>query len=386
MLLRPLIRIGCVLALAAGGCSDDSKSGAENSVASGGAATASGGASTGGVGTGGLMTGGVGTGGVGSGGLTTGGIAAGGRGGASATGGAENRGGASPSGGRASTVSGGSGGSSAGGASAGAPAAGTAGKAAAGGSGGSASLPNITLWIAGDSTVANGNTPCPVGWGAEFEALFDDRVTVKNSAVGGRSVRTWMYNVLTTKDDAGECELTRDANGEPTLQARWQAMLDSKSGMKTGDYLFVQFGINDGSPDCDRHVGIDAFKESYGVMAQAAQARGATAVFVTPLSMISCNGSTARGSRGDFVPATLDAAKDNGVPSLDLHADSVALYQSLGFCPIPGGDVTGSTTGPVGDFFCDDHTHLSRSGAVRIAKVIADAIRKQALPLASYLR
>ncbi len=146
-------------------------------------------------------------------------------------------------------------------------------------------------------------------------------------------------------------------------------MLDSKSGMKPGDYLFIQFGINDGSPDCDRHVGVEAFKESYGVMAEAAKERGATPVFVAPLSMIACNGSTARGSRGDFVPATLEAAKNNGVPALDLHADSVALYQSLGFCPIPGGDVSASTTGPVGEFFCDDHTHLSRSGAVRIAKV-----------------
>nr|MDQ2645991.1 GDSL-type esterase/lipase family protein [Myxococcota bacterium] len=270
--------------------------------------------------------------------------------------------------------------------SGGAPASGSAGKAGSGGSGGAASLPNVTLWIAGDSTVANGNTPCPVGWGAELEALFDDRVTVKNSAVGGRSVRTWLYDVQTTKDAAGECNLARDANGEPTLQARWQAMLDSKSGMKPGDYLFIQFGINDGSPDCDRHVGIEAFKESYGVMAEAAKARGATPVFVTPLSMIACNGSTARGSRGDFVPATLEAAKTSDVPALDLHADSVALYQSLGFCPIPGGDVSASTTGPVGEFFCDDHTHLSRSGAVRIAKVVADAIRTQGLPLAGYLR
>lgn len=377
------LSLGCALAFAAGGCSDE--------ATTAGGPTASGGAWTGGVGSGGLGTGGSATGGVATGGAATGGASAGGvASGGVATGGAPSAGsggspasgGAPASGGRASGALGGSAGTSSGGA----PASGSAGKAGSGGSGGAASLPNVTLWIAGDSTVANGNTPCPVGWGAELEALFDDRVTVKNSAVGGRSVRTWLYDVQTTKDAAGECNLARDANGEPTLQARWQAMLDSKSGMKPGDYLFIQFGINDGSPDCDRHVGIEAFKESYGVMAEAAKARGATPVFVTPLSMIACNGSTARGSRGDFVPATLEAAKTSDVPALDLHADSVALYQSLGFCPIPGGDVSASTTGPVGEFFCDDHTHLSRSGAVRIAKVVADAIRTQGLPLAGYLR
>ena len=384
MPLRTLIRLGCALAFAASGCSGDPKNDGDGSRTPGGAPSASGGASSGGAGPGGLGPGGVAaTGGA----LPTGGAALGGAGlgDSPATGGNQNLGG-SPASGARGPILGGSGGSSSGGANGGAPAASSAGKAASGGSGGAASLPNITLWIAGDSTVANGNTPCPVGWGAKFAALFDERVTVKNSAVGGRSVRTWMYDVQTTKDNAGECNLARDANGEPTLQARWQAMLDSKSGMKPGDYLFVQFGINDGSPDCDRYVGIEAFKESYGVMAEAAKVRGATPVFVTPLSMVACNGNTARGSRGEFVPATLEAAQKNGVPALDLHADSVALYQSLGFCPIPGGDVSASTTGPVGEFFCDDHTHLSPSGAVSIAKLVADAIREQGLPLADYLR
>ena len=86
--------------------------------------------------------------------------------------------------------------------------------------------------------------------------LFGAAVTVKNSAVGGRSVRTWLYNVQTTMDASGECVLAEDANGNPTLQSRWSAMLDATSGMKTGDYLFIQFGINDSSATCDRHVGV----------------------------------------------------------------------------------------------------------------------------------
>jgi lysophospholipase L1-like esterase len=262
---------------------------------------------------------------------------------------------------------------------------GRGGAAGQGGSGGA--LPPVTIWIAGDSTVAsNGGTPCPIGWGGPFPMSFASGVTVKNSAVGGRSVRTWLYNVQTTMDASGECELARDANGDPTLQSRWSAMLNSSTGMKAGDYLFIQFGINDSSATCDRHVGVTAFKESFGMMATAAKDRGAHPIFVTPLSMIRCSGTTAIASREPYVTATKDAGAQYGVPVIDLHGLSIALYQQHAFCPIPGGDVSASTTGPVGDFFCDDHTHLSQAGAVEIAGLVAKALRDQSIPLAAYLK
>lgn len=241
----------------------------------------------------------------------------------------------------------------------------------------------ITIWVAGDSTVANGNTPCPRGWGGAFASHFDERVTVTNSAAGGRSVHTWLYEVQDTFDATGECALARDASGAPLLQPRWQTMLD---GMQAGDYLLIQFGINDGDPSCDRHVGVEAFQAAYGMMADAARARGAHPVFFTPVSMVRCNGASAVGSRGEFVPATIEAGAALGVPVIDLHARSVALYQSLGFCPIPGGDVSADTGGPVGAFFCDDHTHFSSSGAAVIAELVAQAFAEQEIPLASYLR
>ena len=71
---------------------------------------------------------------------------------------------------------------------------------------------------------------------------------------------------------------------------------------------------------------------------------------------------------------------------IDLEALSVALYNSMTFCPVPGGDVSATTTGPVGDFFCDDHTHLSATGAPQIAALVGKALRDQGIPLASYLK
>jgi lysophospholipase L1-like esterase len=242
---------------------------------------------------------------------------------------------------------------------------------------------NTTVWIAGDSTVANGSTPCPASWGGQFAPYLDDRVTVINRARGGRSARTWLYSVQIVMDSAGECALNADSSGAPILQQDWQAML---SGMKSGDTLFIQFGINDSSATCDRHVGLEAFKESYGVMAQAAKARGTQPIFVTPVSAIACSGNTARGTRGGYVTATLEAGQEYDVPVIDLHDLSVTLYNSLGFCPIPGGDVSATTTGPVGEFFCDDHTHFEKNGAAQIAGLIAKALRDQDLGLAAYLK
>jgi lysophospholipase L1-like esterase len=288
----------------------------------------------------------------------------------------------SPSGGSGGTS--GTAGTGGGGGSGGSSEGGSSGTAGSGGTGGTGSTGPITIWIAGDSTVATkGGTPCPIGWGGQFDAKFNDQVTVVNSAVGGRSVRTWLYDVQTTKDpETTECVLGLDGAGKPTLQQRWQDML---TGMKSGDYLFIQFGINDGSADCPRHVGLEAFKAEYGMMAEAAKERGAHPIFVTPVSAIACNGSTPKGTRGSFVTVTEEAGDEFDVPVIDLHAASVALYTTLGFCPIPGGDVSASTTGPVGDFFCDDHTHFAEPGAVEIAKLVVQALVDQNIGLSDYL-
>jgi lysophospholipase L1-like esterase len=212
---------------------------------------------------------------------------------------------------------------------------------------------------------------------------------VNNSAVGGRSVRSWLYTTQSTADASGECLVDKDSSGNPIVQARWTTMLN---GMKTGDYLFIQFGINDGAAACNtsgaegRHVGIAAFKTTYGMMAQAAKDRGANPVFLTPVSAISCNGSTARGTRGAYVTATIEAGMTYGVPVIDLHQLSVNLYNSLAFCPVPGGDVSASTTGPVGAFFCEDHTHFEAAGAKQIAELITKALRDQNIGLSAYLK
>jgi lysophospholipase L1-like esterase len=232
-----------------------------------------------------------------------------------------------------------------------------------------------TVWLAGDSTMANPSATCPVGWGNKFGALFQSGVTVNNRAVGGRSIQTWLYegNVTGTKNTSGECVLS-----STTYSSRWQEML---TGMKSGDYLFIQFGINDGDPNCPRHVGTARYQQLLGVMVQAAKARGAKPILVTPVAAITCSGSTAVGNRG-FLTETRNAATANGVPVIDLHQRSIALYNTLKLCPNNGN----YTTGAVGAFFCNDHTHFEAAGAAQISRTVAQALRDQGIALASYLR
>ena len=238
----------------------------------------------------------------------------------------------------------------------------------------------VTVWMAGDSTMANpsAGTVCPVGWGNQFGTQFNANVTVVNKSIGGRSIQTWLYdpNVTSTMDPTtGECVIS-----DTTYSARWQAMLDTTSGMQPGDYLFIQFGINDGSPTCPRHVGSARYEELMGMMVDTARARHVHPVVLTAVAAITCSGDTAVGNRG-YLTEVKDVATSHHVRMIDLHSRSVALYNRLGLCP-NNGDYT---AGAVGAFFCNDHTHFEVAGALQIAEVVARALRQQHIPLGRYV-
>lgn len=84
---------------------------------------------------------------------------------------------------------------------------------------------NPVVFLIGDSTMKNGRGKGDNGqwgWGSFFEWFFDlDRISIENHALGGRSSRTFYTEGL------------------------WNKVL---SGIKKGDYLFIQFGHNDGGP------------------------------------------------------------------------------------------------------------------------------------------
>ncbi len=84
---------------------------------------------------------------------------------------------------------------------------------------------NPVVFVIGDSTVKNGRDRGDLGqwgWASFFDHFFDTtKVSIENHALGGRSSRTFLTEGL------------------------WQNVLE---GLKEGDYLFIQFGHNDGGP------------------------------------------------------------------------------------------------------------------------------------------
>jgi lysophospholipase L1-like esterase len=155
------------------------------------------------------------------------------------------------------------------------------------------------------------------------------------------------------------------------------------TGMKAGDWLLVEFGINDGDATCPRHVGTTLFQTYLTMMAQAATTRGAHTIFLTSTSAIACNGATAQANRG-FGPQTKAAGTADNVPVIDMTVLTANLYTSLGLCP-NASDYT-STTSKLGLFFCNDHTHFEAAGALQIAGVAAQALKDQGIALAAYLK
>jgi lysophospholipase L1-like esterase len=349
-----------------------------------------GGSDTGGSATGGSDTGGSATGGeVTTGGVTaaTGGTAAGGKttvgGTTGATGGAATGGKTtvgSSAGASGGAVTGGkttTGGTAAGGTTTGGTTT-TASVPIGGSLGSSDGTTPIKVWMAGDSTMA-GSGCDGGGWGSQFAAVFNKNVTVVNSSVAGRSIQTWLYdpNVGAMGAD-GECTVN-----PKTYNPRWTAMTNATTGMKHGDYLFIEFGINDADPTCTagktRHVGSALFETYLTTMAQAARDLGAQPIFLTSMSGLQCSGSTAQPNRA-FGPETKAAGAADGVPVIDATVLSAALYTSLGLCPS-----SGVTSGASGAFFCNDTTHFEKAGAAQIAQMVGKALKDQGIGLAAYL-
>jgi lysophospholipase L1-like esterase len=326
--------------------------GTGGSIASASGGASSGGASAAGDGSGGINGGAGGTTGPGPGTIGGGGGDASGTGGSAASGGGVGQG--------------------------------VAGNGNGNGNGGTGPIPTpdmvpvdpskkITVWMVGDSTMQNcaGSGQC--GWASQFQQYFGPNATVSNQARGGRSIQTWIWgdpNISKSATDAnGECQVIDNKTYSDNLTT----MLDATRGMKPGDWVYVAFGINDGTKTCNRHVGNALFQSDLAFMATMIRSKGANPIFGTSTSGQSCSGSMNMPNRG-FGPETMAAAAANNVPVIDLTQLSTALYNSLQLCP------AGSTT------FWFDGTHFKTEGATKVAAVVAQALKDQKIGLAAYLK
>jgi lysophospholipase L1-like esterase len=200
-----------------------------------------------------------------------------------------------------------------------------------------------TVYLAGDSTVADQTEPPWAGWGQMLPRFFKpDRVVVSNHAESGESLASFL--------------------GE----RRIEKLLTT---LRAGDLLVIQFGHND-----MKQLGDDAgpYKNYTRLLKQyvaTARERGAIPVLVTPMHRITFDDAgKVTESLGEYPAAMRRVAKDEGVLLIDLNAMSREYYEAVGPERIKAA-------------FVDD-THSNETAAYEFARFIAAEIGRSDLPIA----
>jgi lysophospholipase L1-like esterase len=296
--------------------------------------TASGGTSMGTAGSGSAGMGGAPPSNSAGSGSSTAGAAAGGAGsaGTSSAGGAPMSGGDAPS--------------------AGSGGAGMGGAAAGGGAGGSpvdpALLPDVTLHLAGDSTVMTYEaSSAQEGWGQELPQFLLTKVKLDNQAIGGASVETF-------------------------YTGRWKNIM---SNLRAGDYVMAAFGANDSGNVDGRHVEPPAFQARFATMAQEVMAKQATFIIVTPSALQEWSGGKNTNNRlGPYVTVLHTLSETKGLKLADLNARSLELLNQIGQEAAKEIYING------------DKAHFTKKGATQMAELVAHELTRIASPLGRYVK
>lgn len=209
-----------------------------------------------------------------------------------------------------------------------------------------------TWFLCGDSTMADyppKDAPM-TGWGQALKGLVDG-VFVENCAVCGRSSKSFI-----AEKRLNFVELC----------------------LRKGDKLFIQFGHNDEKPDVERAtVSRVTYPEYLGMYIDAARRQGAEPILLTSIARrhFDENGNL-KHTHGDYPAAMRDLADDRGVRLLDMEKATEALLSDMGdeaSKALFNWQEKGHPNYPDG---VQDNTHLSFTGAVRLAKLALDLMEE----------
>jgi lysophospholipase L1-like esterase len=231
---------------------------------------------------------------------------------------------------------------------------------------GVAELKPLTIFLAGDSTVASyrdtGSERDQAGWGQLLSPNFIERVKVDNRAVGGATSRHFIED------------------------GRLDAIV---TALRAGDVLLVQFGTNDGNKTATYELNgkiipyyldpATSFRTYLTQYVERARGAGATPIFVTPPPRNSayCVGGNGTGAHAQ---AMRELGVSLNVPVVDLNKKAADYLTAI--CPAPTPE----------DFFLlrsdgrVDGTHFQKHGARVLAGFVAEEMRAAKLALAAYLR
>ncbi len=222
-----------------------------------------------------------------------------------------------------------------------------------------------TVYLAGDSTVQTYDEywKPEAGWGQMISRYFSSDITFKNHAIGGRSTKSFLN------------------------EGRLDTILRE---IKPNDYFFIQFGHNDATVSIpERYASVPDYKNYLKTYVNGARQRGAIPILVTPVGRRDFNPETGKFnvSFANYVQGMKEVATEMNVNLVDLSARSVAYYDSIGpegtlsvFLHTDPGVYTAFPNGS------QDNTHFQEYGAIQLARLVSDEIKKLNIPLSSYVK
>lgn len=204
-----------------------------------------------------------------------------------------------------------------------------------------------TLFLLGDSTVCDQPREPYSSWGQMITRFFKAGIAVANNAESGESLRS-------------------------SLDAK---RLDKVlSVMKTGDYLFIQYGHNDEKEKGDGVGAFTTFKASLKQYVEQTRRHGGIPVLITPMNRRTFDSwGKITNSHGDYPEAVRQVANEERVPIIDLNVMSKPFYEALG----PKQSKLAFAPG--------DGTHHDNYGSYELAKCVVKGIRDAKLDLVKYL-
>lgn len=212
-----------------------------------------------------------------------------------------------------------------------------------------ASVP--TIFLAGDSTVTDQPYEPGASWGQMLPRFFKPVVAVANHAESGETLKSFISGLRLAK---------------------------ILSQIKSGDYLFIQFGHNDEKKNwpqtyVEAHTTYKAYLKAF--IAEA-RLRGATPVLVTPMQRRNFDAHhKIMNTHGDYPAAVREVAREEQVALVDLERLSIAFYEALGPEQAPLAFSAGGK----------DATHHNNYGAYELARGVIQEIRDARLPLAGWI-
>ena len=182
-----------------------------------------------------------------------------------------------------------------------------------------------------------------------------------------------MSNVLSLFLQSSHNAVPFGYNGRSTKsfldEGLWQPVSE---GLKSGDFLLIQFGHNDEKADPFRHTDPDTtFKENLRCFITTAQGKGAYPILHTPIArrLFDADGHFLPGSHGEYPRAIRELGAEMKVPVIDLTAITEGYLNQLG-------DEASKPlfVWPV------DNTHLKFEGAVTLVRFWAQEMIRLGSP------